>query len=80
MGNRTERCSLCHGQLKQNNEALADFNRSIALNPSQGIFYQNRSFLYNSLGDRQHALEDIVKARNLGVAADPAYLKFLETK
>jgi Flp pilus assembly protein TadD len=70
--------ALCYAQLRRNDEALADYNRSIELKPSQGIFYQNRSFYYNLNGDKQRALNDILKAQELGVEVNTEYLKLLQ--
>jgi tetratricopeptide (TPR) repeat protein len=72
--------ALCFLNLKKYKESLADFNRSIELKPGQGIFYQNRSTYYNSVSDKQHALEDILKAQQLGVNVNPDYIKFLQSK
>ncbi len=72
--------ALCFAQLKRNDEALADYNRSIELKPTQGIFYQNRSFYFNLNGDKQRALDDILKAQQLGVEVNADYLKQLKAK
>jgi protein O-mannosyl-transferase len=72
--------ALCFLNLKRYKESIADFNRAIELKPDQGIFYQNRSSYYNSVSDKQHALEDILKAQQLGVKVNPDYIKFLQSK
>ncbi len=71
--------ALCFAQLKRYDEALADYNRSIELKPTQGIFYQNRSFYYNLNGDKLRALDDILKAQELGVEVNTEYLKLLQS-
>jgi tetratricopeptide (TPR) repeat protein len=69
---------LCYGGLNRDREALDDFNRSIQLNPNAGAYYQNRSSLLYKTGDRRGALQDALRAQQLGLKVDPRYLKILQ--
>ncbi|MFH0761965.1 MAG: tetratricopeptide repeat protein [Bacteroidota bacterium] len=71
---------LCLDQLNKNKEALADFNEAIAINPKKGYYYQNRSYLLAKTGDPSGALKDILKARELGIKVNPAYLQMLQSQ
>lgn len=69
--------ALAYRQDQQNDNALTDLNAAIAINPQQGAFFQNRSFLYFALGDTTAALNDIIKAQQLGLQIDQNYLSRL---
>ncbi len=68
---------LCFDRLNRNEDALADFNEAIRLDPGKGTYYQNRSYLLSKTGDFQGALKDILKAKELGIKVNPAYLNML---
>jgi len=72
------RRGLCFDRLNRDQEALKDFDSAIALNPSKGSYYQNRSYLLAKTGDREGALRDILKAGELGIKVNPAYLLMLQ--
>lgn len=72
--------ALCYNQMEMKKEALADYNRAIELKPGQGVFWQNRSYFFNKTGDIPRAMDDIAKAKALGLNIDPAYLRHLESK
>lgn len=71
---------LCFDALNKNREALADFNEAIAINPKKGYYYQNRSYILAEMGDLAAALKDILKARELGIKVNPAYLQMLQSR
>jgi len=71
---------LCLSRQEKNQEALADFSRSIELNPRAAAYYNNRSALYYKMGEKKKALKDILKAGELGSKPDPEYLKILHTQ
>lgn len=58
-------------------EAEQTFGQAIQINPRQGIFYLNRSFLYSRMGNKGKALNDALKAKQLGAAVNEAYLESL---
>ncbi len=58
-------------------EAEQTFSQAIQINPQQGIFYLNRSFLYSRMGNKGKALDDALKAKQLGAAVNEAYLESL---
>ena len=59
--------------LKQYQEAKADFERSIELNPNNGMYYLNLSRCYYMMGDVLNANTNAQKAIALGIEIDPAY-------
>ncbi len=56
---------LCHTQLGNFSEALADFNLCIGMDSRKPVYYQNRSNLYSLMGDKMKAEEDARTARKL---------------
>ncbi len=70
----------CYGYLNRNEEALSDFNQAIRLNPRKGSYYQNRSYQLSQMGNFKSALEDILKARELGIKVNPNYLQMLQER
>lgn len=51
---------------KRNFEAaIADFNKSLELNPSDSVVYNNRGVAYEDKGDREQAIADYRKALEL---------------
>ncbi len=71
---------LCQDELNRNQEALADFNQAIAINPNKGFYYQNRSYILAELGNLDAALKDILKASDLGIKVNPAYMQMLQSR
>ncbi len=71
---------LCYDQMNRNQEAVTDFNRAIQLKPNNGIYIQNRSYLLAKMGDLKGALKDILKARDLGIKVNQAYVNMLQTR
>lgn len=61
------------------NKAVEFFTNAIKNSPKNGGagYYQNRSFAYNQLGQKQNALKDAQKAKSLGANIDDAYMQGL---
>ena len=51
-----------HLNLGENDQALADFNKSLAINPNYGFALVNRGRIYTESGDYDLALKDLNKA------------------
>jgi len=58
-------------------ESIAEFNKAIDLAPNTGIYYLNRSYSWNGTGNKQNAIQDMQKARSMGVRVPDEYLKIL---
>lgn len=58
-------------------ESISEFNHAIQLSPNMGIYYLNRSYSYNGLGNKQNAIQDMQNASRLGVKIPDTYLKEL---
>lgn len=69
---------LCYSNLKDFDKAIAAFSKCIVINPQQGAFYNNRSYSFNSKGDKANALKDALKAQNLGYKVPENYINFLK--
>lgn len=54
------------------------FDKAIALNPGQGLFFMNRALAFIQLKDRIRAGSDLEAARKLGIPANPQMLQLLE--
>ncbi len=57
--------ALCHQELHQSQEAIADYSRAIELKPDDAEAYCNRGNVYNDLGQTDAALADYRKAIEL---------------
>ncbi len=64
-------------ELGKMSEAEQTFNQAIQINPQQGVFYLNRSFLHARTGNKSKALNDALKAKQLGATVNEAYLESL---
>ena len=60
-------------RLNRLDEALADFNKTIELNPKDPDAWNNRGLVYNRLGRTQEALSDFNKALELDDLNGQAY-------
>jgi tetratricopeptide (TPR) repeat protein len=69
---------LCYNRLNDYDKAIEMFNRSISINPNNGIFYINRSIALNAKGNKQAALVDAQMAVRLGVNVNQDYLDSLQ--
>ena len=58
--------------------AIADFTKAIELDPKNGKPYNNRAIVYSYIGDTGKARQDLQKAKSLGIAVNPDFLKQLE--
>ncbi|MFB2923946.1 reverse transcriptase domain-containing protein [Aerosakkonema funiforme] len=65
------RSAICQYIQKNYEEALANFNQVISLNPNYAKAYHYRGLLYRKLENKQQAIEDLQKAEML--VADPEY-------
>ncbi len=63
---------------QQYREALADFDRAIAVQPNSGMVYLNRSRCYYMLGDKALARENAEKARALGTPVPEDYWQIIQ--
>ena len=62
------------GQAGRNDEALADFNKAISLDPNYAQAYANRGLIYRKTGKLDLALADYNKALQLDPNYAVAYL------
>lgn len=69
---------LCYFRLENFERAIVEYNRSIEINSTKGAFFINRSMANNSLGKKQEALLDALKAKELSYNVNPGYLNFLK--
>ena len=59
--------------------ALADFNKILEIYPNSTYAYYNRSLIYYRIkGDMQRALNDALKAKQLGYKVEDNYIRFLQ--
>ena len=63
--------------LKQHRSAIQNFSKAIQLNTSVGLYFLERSKSYNQLGNKQQALNDAQKARELGANVEAGYVNQL---
>jgi len=71
---------LSYAKLKDYDSAIREYNRSIQIEPSKAIFFLNRSFAYNSKGDKNIALNDALHAQQLGFNVNQDYIEMLSKK
>lgn len=68
---------LCHANLNDYESAINEYNKAIQIKPANGLFYLNRSFAMNSIGDKSTALKDAQQALKFGFKVDENYLHYL---
>jgi tetratricopeptide (TPR) repeat protein len=68
---------LCYAKLEDYDSAILEYNRAIQMEPANGLFYLNRSFVFNSKGEKSTALKDAQQAQKLGLIMDENYLQYL---
>ncbi len=64
-------------KLKNYGEAKKDFEQSIRLNPSNGMYYLNLSRCYYMMSDPVKAKDNAQQAKQLGAAVDASYAKLI---
>lgn len=69
---------LCYLNLGNTEKAIDEFGKAISINPKQGAFYMNRSLAYTRKADKINALNDALKAQQLGFKVNPAYIEQLK--
>ncbi|HZV71972.1 MAG TPA: tetratricopeptide repeat protein [Saprospiraceae bacterium] len=70
------RGALYFNKLKRYEEAKKDFARCIEINPQNGTYFLNLSRCYYMMNDNANAVENAMKAKQLGVV-DSAYSKLI---
>jgi tetratricopeptide (TPR) repeat protein len=71
---------LCQAGLNDYDSAIKAYNKAIQIEPGNGLFYLNRSFAFNSKGDKTTALKDAQQAQKLGLNVEENYLHYLSGK
>lgn len=71
------RGTLYMNSFKKYNEALAEFNKAISIQPV-GYYYLNRSICYFRLNDITKAREDAIKASQMGTVVTDSYKASLQ--
>ena len=66
---------MAYSSLGKYTQAIADFNRAIEINPRYGEAYYNRGVVYNRLGNREQAIDDIRTAARLGYEGARNFLR-----
>jgi tetratricopeptide (TPR) repeat protein len=69
---------LAYLNMKDAENALPWFDRSIRMNNSNGAYYYNRSRAYATLTNKSAALQDALQARNLGYNVPQQYIELLK--
>jgi tetratricopeptide (TPR) repeat protein len=59
--------------------AIADYSHCITIDSNYGKAYLERSIILNRLQQNTEALQDALKAQQLGVDVEPEYIEFLKT-
>ena len=58
---------MAYGSMDEDDKAIADFGRAIAIDPNNADVYHNRGFTYSVLGEYAKAIADYDRA----IAIDP---------
>ncbi|MEO1437080.1 MAG: tetratricopeptide repeat protein, partial [Bacteroidota bacterium] len=66
---------LMYFQKGDNQRALAEFNRSIQMNPNSGTFYVNRALVHERMGNSAAKVQDAQKAQSLGAQVNANLLR-----
>jgi tetratricopeptide (TPR) repeat protein len=59
-------------------QAIKDYTILIEAYPSFGAYYQGRAFIYLKLENNEKALQDFIKANQLGINIDPKIINTLQ--
>ena len=71
---------LTYFNLNKYEEAIKEYNKAIGINPAKGVFYYNRSFAFNRIGDKGKALQDVLMAQELGANVNQRYIDRLKSE
>jgi tetratricopeptide (TPR) repeat protein len=63
-----------------NAQALKEFETALKINPNFARAYYQRGMVYQSQEKYRQAIEDITKAKRMGYAVDPDFIRYLERK
>jgi tetratricopeptide (TPR) repeat protein len=81
-GPRTEGEFVTRGLAKQSkgdwDGAIADYSKAIELNPKFSDAWYNRAVAYGNLLDKKNAIQDLLKAQELGHAPDTVLMNWLK--
>jgi len=66
-------------RMNQFAEANRDYSSAIELKPDYGMAYYNRSLVFDAQSNVKAALDDALKAQNLGLNIDPKYIAMLDS-
>ncbi len=69
--------SVMKYKLGQHDEALFNINNALKINPNVGVNYYRRSLVYKATGKFHLALQDAMKARQLGASVSDDYINSL---
>jgi Tfp pilus assembly protein PilF len=64
-----------HADKWQYDQAIADFNKALEINPRYAEAYYGRSLAHGSKGEFEKAWEDVRQAQRLGYKVDPDILR-----
>ncbi len=65
---------VCYQMMNRHDSAVIEFNQCIAMAPKP-MFFLNRSYSYNALGNLVQARVDALEAKRRGMQVPPAYLQ-----
>ena len=68
---------LSYAGINDFDAAIHEYDRAIQIAPTNALFYLNRSFAFNSKGDKTKALREALQVQKLGLAVDENYLHYL---
>ncbi|MBB1078003.1 tetratricopeptide repeat protein [Rhodoferax sp. 4810] len=68
---------LCYLNQGNTEKAIEEFNKAIIINPKQGAYFMNRSLAFIRIADKTNALNDALKAQQLGFKVNPSYIEQL---
>ncbi|QLA16299.1 tetratricopeptide repeat protein [Desulfolutivibrio sulfoxidireducens] len=57
--------ALCYAQLGQNDNALADFNKALEIDPKNAEILGNRAFVWQAMGNLDNAKADAKAAKRI---------------
>ena len=70
--------AVAYRSLGRFEDCIEWLDKAIALKPDFGTYYSYRSETYNSIGNKAKALADAQKAKALGIAISPEYIRSLQ--